>query len=523
MDYEIVIGLEIHLELKTKSKFFCDCPNQEAEKPNINICPICLGHPGILPVINKEAVIKGLKLGLALKGEIAEDCHFDRKNYFYPDLPKGYQISQYQSPLINGGVVEFEYSSIERQVYPVKSRKAGTQHSNALSAELFNRVNLERIHLEEDTAKVFHVRDSSLLDFNRAGVPLLEIVTKPEITSPSQAKVFLEELLKIIRYLGISDADMEKGQLRCDANISIRPKGDKKYYSKTEIKNLNSFRAVERALCYEFDRQVGLWEQNNPPKYQTTRGWDGIKTIEQRGKEEEQDYRYFPEPDLPPLNKNSFKEQGIDLDFLKNTLPELPFSRQKRFKEEYGFDHSQSCLLTDDKESADYTEKVVSELKVWLLSLEAVEGSEQEIWENNKKQFVKLLSNWLINHLLVLQKKLLEKEFRITPENFAEFLIMVYEKKISGNVAQKVLEKMFETGKDVDRILSEHEFKTTEKKDELDKIIREVVKDNPEITEKIKQGKTNVIQYLVGQAMKKTRGRAEPNTIRKLLEEELKN
>ncbi len=494
-DYETIIGLEIHLELKTKSKFFCSCPNQETDKPNLNICPICMGHPGVLPVLNKEVIIKALKLGLALDGEVAENCCFDRKNYFYPDLPKGYQISQYQLPLIKGGVV----------------------HTNS------GDVHLERIHLEEDTAKLFHQNESSLVDFNRAGVPLVEIVTNPEIKNATHAKVFLEELQKIVRYLEISDADMEKGQLRCDANISIRPRNDKKLYPKTEIKNLNSFKAVEKALSYEIIRQQELWDKGSPPKYQTTQGWDGRKTVEQRGKEEEKDYRYFPEPDLPPLDKNTFKKQGIDLELLKKDLPELPMKKRERFIEEYGFGTSEAGLLTETKKRAAYVEKVISELKAWLISLETVEGSEQEIWQNNRGKFIKLLLKWLINNLLVLQKKSQELDFKITPENFAEFIILMYEKKLTDNLGQQVLEKMYVTEKDVDRVLKEYDFKTAEDKLDLGKIILKVIEDNPEIVEKIKKGKTNVIKYLVGQVMKKTQGQAEPNTVQELLEKELKN
>jgi len=494
-DYENVIGLEIHLELKTKSKLFCSCPNQETDSPNLNVCPICLGHPGVLPALNKEAVVRALKLGLALDGKISNDCHFDRKNYFYPDLPKGYQISQYQRPLIKGGIVKTNLGAVR----------------------------LQRIHLEEDTAKLFHWENESLLDFNRAGIPLLEIVTEPEIKSPIQAKIFLEELQKIIRYLEISDADMEKGQLRCDANISLRPKGDKRLYPKTEIKNLNSFKAVEKTLAFEVIRQRELWDRDEPPRYQATRGWDGEETIEQRGKEEEQDYRYFPEPDLPPLNKSTFKEQGIDLEILKKGLSELPIDKRKRFIREYGFSLSGAELLTENKKMADYTDKVVSGFKNWLLSLETIEGSEKEAWRGNKKQFSKLLSKWLINNLIVWQKRARGEEFCVSPENFADFLIAVYEKKITRVIAREVLEKMFNTGKDVGRVLGEYDFKAAGSKVELGDVIRKVVEDNPEIVEKYKGGKQVVIQYLIGQAMKRTRGKAEPNAIKRLLEEKLKN
>ena len=495
--YETIIGLEIHLELNTKSKLYCHCFNKGgASKPNSNICPICLGHPGVLPVLNQQAVKKTLITGLALNGRPLEFCWFDRKNYFYPDLPKGYQISQYQLPLIKGGYLEFEHSSIERKVH------------------------LERIHLEEDTAKLLHQQGStSSLDFNRAGVPLLEIVTMPEITSPGQAKIFVEELQKIVRYLEISDADMEKGQLRCDANISLRPKGDRKYYPKTEIKNLNSFKAVERALSYEFSRQEKLWNKNQKPKYQTTRGWDEIekKTVEQRGKEEEQDYRYFPEPDLPTLSFRLAKQKEI-----RQTLPELPIAKRKRFIKIYGFNYSEAKILTDDKFLADYTEKVISELRAWLVSLESVQGSETEVWEKNKDRLIKLVANWLINRLLKLWRENNRQEFFITPENFAEFVILVYEKKVSSTLAQNILEKMFKHGKDVDHVISEYQLTSMQDTDKLGKIIKQVIKDNPGVVEKFIKGNQNVLQFLIGSVMKKTRGQSDPGIVRKLLEKELR-
>jgi len=497
-NFETIIGLEIHLAVKTKSKFFCSCPNQQVlsdKKPNFNICPICLGHPGVLPVINKEILVKALKLGLALKGEISEISFFDRKNYFYPDLSKGYQISQYKYPLIKGGKVDTDEGVIE----------------------------LERIHLEEDTAKLFHNQKASWLDFNRAGIPLLEIVTKPVLTKPKQAKSFLEELQKIVRELDISEAEMENGQMRCDVNISLRPLNEKKYYPKTEIKNLNSFKSIEKALIYEETRQLNLWQKNNPPLFQETRGWnekEGI-TVKQREKEEEKDYRYFPEPDLPPLNKNFFIKQGIDFKEFYEDVLELPFYRRQRFKLEYGLNNEQAKLLADNNKISSYTEKVFSELRAWLLSLQTVEGSEQEIWEKNKSQFVKLVVKWLINYLLPLAKKEEKLEFKITPENFSEFIILFYEKKINGQFAKMILEEMFETEKDVDQVLINKKSIFLENKDEIYEIIQRVIKDNPEAVKKYHQGKINVFKFLIGQVMKKTQGKISIKIIEEIFKKEL--
>lgn len=521
--YKPVIGLEIHLQLKTKSKMFCQCKNEWLEsQPNFNVCPICLGHPGVLPVINQEAVKMALMLGLALHGEISEQSRFDRKNYFYPDLPKGYQISQYSLPLVQKGWLEIQNQKIR----------------------------IKRIHLEEDTAKLIHTPNKqwSLLDFNRAGVPLLEIVTEPDIVSPREAKLFLRELQLIVRYLGISWADMEKGQMRCDTNISLRPEKDNNFYPKTEIKNLNSLKAVEESLEYEIKRQTKLWEAGKPPQNQTTRGWDERKkiTIEQRGKEEEMDYRYFPEPDLPILflsaspaeqdearrstklsTRRSFSGGGLpfSINKLRTSLPELPIARRERFIHLYGFSPIDARILTDDKLLADFTEKVITELKAWLVSLETVEGSEQEIWQKNKSKIVKLVANWLVNRLihLINKNKIEVKDIKITPENFSEFIILVYQGKVSSTLAQQILEKMFFEGLDVDRAIASGGLQQIDDVSKIEDIIQEVINENPSLVQDYQNGKVNVLNFLIGQVMKETKNKVNPALVRKILEEKIRN
>jgi len=486
MKFETIIGLEIHLQLKTKSKFFCSCSTKEEAEPNKNICPICMGQPGVLPALNKKALKFSLMLGLALEGEINKETNFDRKNYFYPDLPKGYQISQYELPIIKSGVLE------------VNNKK----------------INLERIHLEEDTAKTFHNKGELLLDFNRAGIPLVEIVTKPEITTPKLAKNFLKELQMVVRYLNISDANMEKSQMRCDANISLRPKNSSKFFPKTEIKNLNSFKSVERALNFEIQRQKRLWQKKEPPKKEVTKGWDQDKqvTVIQRTKEAVSDYRYFPEPDLPPFN---IKDLDLDLKAIRADLPELPSDKRRRFISEYSIRPSDAAVLVKNKKLAHYIEKVISELKAWLVSLETVEGTEKQVWQKYKSKLSKLVSNWLINHLLTD-----EMEFNITPENFAEFIIFIYEKKTPNVLAAKILKIMDSTGQDIDNVLAEHDLQSS-KKGTLKKWIQEILEKNPKIIEKYKNGNTNVLKFLIGQVMKKAQGKADPETIEEILKDKL--
>ncbi len=483
------IGLEIHAELKTRSKMFCSCLNDPGERrPNLNICPVCMGHPGTLPVINKEAVRKVVKTGLALKCRIPEKSKFDRKNYFYPDLPKGYQISQYDLPLCQNGFLDIEGKKIR----------------------------VRRVHLEEDTGRLLHSEKdkSSLVDFNRAGVPLMELVTEPDIKSAKEAKSFSQELQLILRYLGVSEADMEKGQLRVEANVSLSDDSEK-LGTKVEVKNLNSFRSVERAIDFEIARQKEILEKKGKV-LQETRGWNEPKqeTISQRLKEEANDYRYFPEPDLPSLNTPSKYVQE-----LCEEIGELPQQRRKRFLEEYGLTENEVESFVVNKDLGEYYEKSVSELRNWVK-----EADERK--EVNKEEFLKLAkiaSNYILSDLLGLIKaaSVVGEDFLITPENFGEFITLVYKEIISSKTAKEILKEMFATGKDPSHILKKRELSQITDKGEIDKAAKEVLASNAKVVEDFKKGKRNALQFLVGQVMAKTKGRANPSLAREALEKNI--
>lgn len=484
--YKTIIGLEIHIELKTKSKMFCSCRNDPNERhPNVNVCPICLGHPGTLPVINKEAVRKVAKTGLAFNCQISEKSKFDRKNYFYPDLPKGYQISQYDLPLCKGGFWEID------------GRK----------------IRITRVHLEEDTGKLIHPKreDYSLVDFNRAGIPLMELVTEPDITSAKEARRFAEELQLILRYLNVSDADMEKGQMRVEVNISLSR--SKKPGIKVEVKNLNSFRAVEKAIDYEIERQTKILN-NGKKVVQETRGWNEVKgiTVRQREKEEAHDYRYFPEPDLPTLHLSKDFIQEI-----KTEIPELPQKRRERFVKEYSLDEENTNIFVVNKDLGEYFEKVISELRNWIKETEIKEKVNVEEY----KKLVKLASNYLITDLQGLLKgaTVTSKEFLITPENLAEFITLIYKKEISSKIAKQVLKEMFKTGADPSHIIKEKALSQITDEDEIKKIINDVISKNQKAVEDYKKGKEGAIQFLIGQVMAITKGKANPEIINRLIQE----
>lgn len=510
MKYEPIIGLEIHVQLKTKSKLFCGCDNRgEDAAPNTTVCPICMGHPGVLPVLNKQALEFGLMEALALNCKIPEKAKFDRKNYFYPDLPKGYQISMFDEPICIEGLVQID----------IPASGEARKHAE---------IRITRIHLEEDAAKLLHSEDGtkSYVDFNRAGTPLTEIVTEPDFRSPLEAKTFLQELRRIMRYLGVSDADMEKGHMRCDANISLRPiaegPADKtlsKLHAKTEIKNINSFRAVERALTYEMQRQTKLWEAGTPPTETTTRGWndkEGV-TEQQRSKEGSADYRYFPEPDLPPLLLHEVLEN------VRSKMPELPAAKRIRFKDEYSFSISDAVILTEEKAVADYVEKVMTELQTWVRTLED-DGTEEEKWQKNKAKLIKLFSGWFITKLFGLMEKHAVdiRLLKITPENFAEFLTLIHGNRISSSAGLQVLEEMIISGAAPHQIIEEKKLEQVSNEEEIAPIVQEVIDANPQPVSDFKSGKQNALQYLTGQVMKASRGKANPDLAQKLLKKLLK-
>lgn len=495
MEYQSVIGLEIHAQLKTKTKMFCDSKNDPDEKhPNVNICEVCTGQPGTLPVANLEAIKKTILLGMALDCRIAEHTFFERKSYFYPDLPKGYQITQYQVPFCENGHLE------------INGRK----------------IRIRRIHLEEDAGRLLHDPDGkfSLIDFNRAGVPLLELVTEPDLHSGEEVKNFGEELQMILRYLRISDADMQKGQMRIEVNISLREKltsQNQKLGNKVELKNINSMKFAAQAVDYEIKRQAEILEEGKKV-IQETRGWDEInqKTFSQRIKEEAQDYRYFPEPDLPFINT-----KDLNLEEIKMMLVELPQQRRGRFKKQYNLPEHDIEVLTINKQLGDYFEEVVSELKGWdkLSHLQRPPAEHEE-------KVVKLAANYLITELA---KLLYERgtgveemeHIKITPENFAEFIARIYHQEISSSGAQILLKEMFETGEDPSVIIEKKDLAQVSDAEELVGAAKGVIAENPKPAEDYRKGKKESLQFLVGLMMKKTRGKANPQIAREVLEKEL--
>jgi len=474
------IGLEIHVELKTKTKMFCGCLNDPDEKkPNVNICPICLGHPGTMPVINKRAVEKVIRTGLALNCQIPLSSKFDRKNYFYPDLPKGYQISQYDKPFCENGYLEIIGKSI----------------------------GITRVHLEEDTGRLIHPSnaDYSLVDFNRVGIPLMELVSEPDLKSAQEAKRFAEELKLILKYIDASEVDMEKGQLRVEVNISLS-KNPNKLGTKVEVKNLNSFRAVERSIEYEIKRQTQVLESGKKV-VQETRGWDPAQEItkSQREKESAHDYRYFPEPDLPTIE---WKQK--DLGKIKAQLPELPQQRRERFKKEYEVLDKEVEIFVQNKDLGEYFEKAVSELGPGLA-------------HQNLLKLIKLTSNYLITDLqgLLAGRSVEDKEFLITPENFAELITLINKGIISSKIAKTILLEMFKTGADPSHIIEEKKLTQIIDESGIEKVVQEVIAKNQKAVQDFKQGKEGALQFLIGQVMAQTKGKASPEvtakTLKKLL------
>ncbi len=485
MNLEAVIGLEIHVQLKTKSKMFCSCANVLGDaEPNTSICPICMGYPGTLPVPNAQAIQWIQKAGVALGCELAQDSKFDRKSYFYPDLPKGYQISQFDKPFCGKGSFPLMVNGKERVI------------------------GITRIHLEEDAAKNTHSKDgkSTLVDYNRGGTPLMEIVTEPDFQSPEEAKIFLQELQRAMRALGISDADMEKGQMRCDANISLRPAGETKLSPKTEIKNVNSFKFVEKALLYEIDRQTKVWEAGDVPGH-ATRGWnsDTGKTEAQRTKEDAADYRYFPEPDIPPFHF-TIEQLGE----IKASIPEMPWQGRSRFMREYGTSEANANLLLADEELAHLYEDTASEVAQADLDRTDIIAEEQD-------DLMKLAANIILNDVRAVRMEAKSEPLRITAENLSELVVLVHQGKIGSNAVRPVLVEMQKTGGDPDPIIEKLGVAQMSDTNQLDEVIAHVLAENPDVVEKIKSGKEAGLQYLMGQVMAKTKGSANPGVVIGLL------
>ncbi len=480
VEYEAVIGLEVHAELETRSKMFCACPVVDVTQaePNSAVCPVCAGMPGVLPVVNRRAVEYALRVALALECEIAPMSLFARKNYFYPDLPKGYQISQYDQPLARNGRLIISTPTGERAI------------------------SIRRVHLEEDTGKLTHVHENggsySLLDLNRAGVPLLEIVSEPHLTSAEEVRAYAVALRSILRYVGANSGDMQKGVLRIEPNVSVRLRGDKELGVRTEIKNLNSFRALERAVAHEVARQIELLRRGEPV-FQETRGWDEVRevTFTQRRKETEDDYRYFPEPDLPPLE---ISREWIEE--VRRSLPELPYVKRQRFQREYALNTYEIDLLIEDRFVADFFEDVIRSAP--QVSPHAV-------------------ANWMIGEVFSLlnQTGVLLEESHLSPEGLAALLTMVQRQEINQSTAKNVLAEMFISGKSPEKIVSEQGLAQISDETVIQEWVEDVLQAYPREVAAYWEGKEGLRQWFFGQVMRAAQGKANPQVVHQVLQRQL--
>ncbi|MBP6125153.1 MAG: Asp-tRNA(Asn)/Glu-tRNA(Gln) amidotransferase subunit GatB [Leptotrichiaceae bacterium] len=473
-NYETVIGLEVHCQLKTNTKVWCSCNSDyDHEKPNMSTCPICTGQPGALPKLNEKVLDYAIKAALALECDINSESQFDRKNYFYPDSPKNYQITQYFKPYAENGKLHIVTNSGKKSI-----------------------VGIERIQIEEDTAKSIHTESETLLNYNRASVPLIEIISKPEIKNAEEAYAYLNTLKDRLKYTKVSDVSMELGSLRCDANVSVRKIGDKELGTRTETKNLNSFKAVVRAIEHETNRQIEILE-NGGRIVQETRLWDEENAVTKpmRSKEEAMDYRYFPEPDLPTVIISNER-----LNSVKKEMPEFADEKSKRFMEEYKLNEKESITLSNEQELAEYYEEVVKETKD-----------------------PKLSANWMLTEVLrVLKDKNIDiNEFNVSPNNIGKLIKLIKSNVISSKIAKEIFEILLDEDKDPEEIVKEKKLVQITDNNEIEKIVEQVILENTQSVEDYKAGKSNALKYLVGQAMKLSKGKANPQMINKIILEKL--
>ena len=475
MKFQAVIGLEIHAQISAKTKMFCRCSSDSFSRtPNSNVCPVCMGFPGQLPVLNKNVIEKAIVAAMALNCKISTNSKFDRKNYFYPDNPKGFQISQYDEPLSKNGYVDVLILD-----------DSGSSVAN-------KKVRINRLHIEDDAGKLMHISNGTLLDFNRSGCPLMEIVSEPDMNSAIEAKFYAREIQKILRYVGSSEADMEKGMMRFDASVSIREEGDKSLNPRAEIKNLNSFKSLENAINYEFERQVALWNDGKPLRSPVTLGWNDEKgeTYFMRDKEESDDYRYFPEPDLPPLK---FEEGFLD----GFVVPRLPKEKKQFYMDTYKISEDDARILSDSRSLSEYFEKVVE-------------------LTGDPKMAVSFINTVL---MMYLKEDFVDIENqKVTPELLSKLIILIKENKISKNIAKgDVFKEMYASGKDPNVIIEEKGLKSVDDSNLIEEICKKVLSDNPKSVEDIKNGKLKALSFLVGMVMKESKGQANALIVQEIL------